>query len=128
MSVAPADILAIASSLAQGVTEGEWRSAISRAYYAAFHGATGWHDALPEPGNPDKARGEHEALIQRLVHPGKSCSSTQIRTSRWLAGQLSTLRAMRVEADYQLDRSVTQERARQACASSGEVLAKIAEG
>jgi len=31
------DFLALADQLASGGTEAEWRSAISRAYYAAFH-------------------------------------------------------------------------------------------
>ena len=31
------DVLAVASQLAAGSTEAEWSSAISRAYYAAFH-------------------------------------------------------------------------------------------
>jgi hypothetical protein len=31
------DFLAIARQLASGSTEAEWRSAISRAYYATFH-------------------------------------------------------------------------------------------
>jgi hypothetical protein len=31
------DFLTVAEQLAAGGTEAEWRSAISRAYYAAFH-------------------------------------------------------------------------------------------
>jgi uncharacterized protein (UPF0332 family) len=31
------DFLPLATQLAGGTTEAEWRSAVSRAYYAAFH-------------------------------------------------------------------------------------------
>ena len=33
------DFLLLATTLAAGSTEAEWRTAVSRAYYAAFHGA-----------------------------------------------------------------------------------------
>ena len=33
------DFLVLASNLSNGTTEAEWRSAVSRAYYAAFHAA-----------------------------------------------------------------------------------------
>jgi hypothetical protein len=34
----PSDLLTFAEALAQSTTEVEWRGAISRAYYGAFHG------------------------------------------------------------------------------------------
>ena len=35
--MSPRDFLALAEKLIEDDTEGHWRSAVSRAYYAAFH-------------------------------------------------------------------------------------------
>jgi hypothetical protein len=42
----------------------------------------------------------------------------------WFAGQLDSLRALRVVADYRLDQPVTFDNAMFACAIAGQMLGK----
>ena len=118
-------MLALARELAKGKGESHWRGAIGRAYYASFHALTAWHATMPMPGAPGVAKGEHEQLIQRLCHPAKECSSEQRRRSLWFSGQLASLRAMRIVADYRLADTVTLEEAVSACALAAMLLDKL---
>jgi len=73
MSVQASDLLALAGTLASGVCEAEWRCAVSRGYYAAFHACGDWHNALPMPGsNSGLGGGMHQELINRLRNPDTS--------------------------------------------------------
>jgi uncharacterized protein (UPF0332 family) len=122
----PRELLAAAVALSgPGKLEAEWRASVSRAYYACFHALTAWHAALPMPGSVGSARGEHEQLIQRLCKPDKACSIEQATTSRWCAGQLDALRALRVDADYKLEKKFTAEQAQFACANAAALLNRI---
>ena len=52
MSVTPNDLLNFARELHQGVSaEVNDRNTISRAYYAAYHAAMAFHEALPSGGD-----------------------------------------------------------------------------
>ncbi len=128
MSCAPKDLLALAREQAKGRTEAHRRSAVSRAYYASFHAASNWHARLPFQGDPGIARGEHERLIQQLMHPDRSCDAVQRKLSKWLAIQMGALRPLRIDADYRLEGETRFERAVHACAISSEVLDQVAEG
>ena len=120
----PATLLAIARDLCKGKTEGHLRTAVGRAYYASFHALTQWHANLPMPGNPGAAKGEHELLIQRLLHPDKKCAPEQRKLSMWFAQQLMSMRALRVIADYKLDERVTFDQATHMCGIASSVLEK----
>ena len=92
------DFLAVAKQLAAGGTEAEWRSAISRAYYAAFHVARELLEDLRfTVPHADRA---HAYLSRRLANCG------QARIQQGGAG-LNTLRGVRNQADYDLHRPVT---------------------
>jgi uncharacterized protein (UPF0332 family) len=93
------EFLSLAMRLASGSTEAEWRSAISRAYYAAFHVA---RELLEDLGFA-VARGDraHAYLWRRLTNSGSPPVG--------LAGsELNALRGDRNAADYELHRPVTQ--------------------
>lgn len=92
MSIAVSDLLTLASQLANGSAECEWRSAASRAYYGAFHKALEVADAHL-PANP-LAIGEHEKLTERLKAQGLK--------GRSLAYVLIDLKKVRTHADYHL--------------------------
>ena len=93
------DFLAVASQLAAGRTEAEWRSSISRAYYAAFHVArTAGGSAVCRAS----CRSGHVYLSRRLANCG------QERTQQSGAG-LNALRGVRNQADYDLHRPVTSQ-------------------
>jgi hypothetical protein len=85
---------------------------------------TAWHAKLPASGDPGRANGEHEKLIQRLCHPAQVCSPDQRKLSLWFSGQLDSMRALRIVADYKLADSVTFDQAMHACAISGQMLGK----
>ncbi len=92
------DFLTVAKQLAAGGTEAEWRSAISRAYYAAFHVARELLEDLRfTVPHADRA---HAYLSRRLANCG------QARTQQGGAG-LNALRGVRTQADYDLHRPVT---------------------
>jgi len=91
------DFLALAESWVQGVTEAEWRSAVSRAYYGAFHQARdifrGLGFVVP------RADQAHAYLWLRL----SNCGHAQIRVA---GSDLNTLRRERNRADYDVDRTL----------------------
>lgn len=94
------DFLAIARQLASGSTEAEWRSAISRAYYATFHVARELLEDLSfAVPHADRA---HVYLSRRLANCGHS------QTQR-AGADLNALRGDRNQADYDLHRPVTMQ-------------------
>jgi uncharacterized protein (UPF0332 family) len=85
------DFLLLATRLAAGTTEAERRTAISRAYYAAFHVArrllTDLNFVVPRA---DRA---HQFLVFRLSNSGESAVEQ-------IGRDLETLRRLRNRADY----------------------------
>lgn len=127
MSVTPADLLALAGSLAAGDDEARWRGAISRCYYAAFHACGAWHDALPMPGsNAGPAGGVHQELINRLRNPDACVPQAGRDLSKVMAAKLDALRHQRVQADYHLADAMDAVLAANACAHCAEMLNRVA--
>ncbi len=93
------EFLDVADELIAGLSEGRWRSAVSRAYYALFHVARlllgGCGFAVPQS---DRA---HIYLSRRLMNSGHP-DITQV--GMWL----DDLRGIRNVADYELDEAVSQ--------------------
>ena len=90
----PRDFLVVANILLAGPTEASWRSAVSRAYYAAFHAA---RLLLRDLGfKTPRADQAHAYLWLRL----SNCGDSQLQ----VAGQrLKDLRGERNRADYDID-------------------------
>jgi uncharacterized protein (UPF0332 family) len=91
------DFLPLATRLAAGSEEADWRTAISRAYYAAFHVS---RDLLFQLGfvvPPDEKA--HNFLYVRL----NNCGNTAIGTT---AGNLHALRRLRNAADYDMSKTI----------------------
>ncbi|MCC6418055.1 MAG: HEPN domain-containing protein [Gemmataceae bacterium] len=94
----PRDFLDVADALITGMGEAEWRSAVSRGYYAAFHAAR----ALLRQCGFEVPQGEqvHGYLWLRLSnsgHPDVQKAGTDLKL----------LRQERNWADYDLDRERT---------------------
>ena len=86
-----------AERLALGAAEGDWRSAVSRAYYGLFHYL---RETLLAGGLNLGASGAcHSNLYIGLMYCG-------IAAAARLAPSLDLLREARVKADYNLNRSV----------------------
>jgi uncharacterized protein (UPF0332 family) len=90
----PNDFLDLASELVGGTREAEWRSGVSRAYYAAFHTARDLlcHCGFAVPAS-DRA---HAYLWLRLANCGHPLVSRA-------GDRLQDLRRQRNHADYDLD-------------------------
>jgi uncharacterized protein (UPF0332 family) len=93
------DFLSLAARLATANAEADWRTSISRAYYAAFHVArrlfADLNFAVPRA---DRA---HQYLVYRLSNCGDSATEQAGR-------DLETLRRLRNRADYDEAPTVTQ--------------------
>jgi len=91
------DFLALAQQLALATTEAAWRSAVSRAYYAAFHIA---RELMEDLGftvpHADRA---HSHLWLRLSNCGDAHTERAAR-------RLNDLRRERNGADYDLKRAM----------------------
>ncbi len=98
----PLDFLDVAFDLAGEFREADWRSAVSRAYYAAFHVAG---QLLLRcgfvPGQRDQIHG-HSWI--RLANCGNS-------SGQQAGNDLRRLRGARNRADYDLDQTLTQTQA-----------------
>ena len=93
------DFLPVAIQLAAATTEPEWRTAISRAYYAAFHVARQLMEDLGfRVPWADRA---HAYLTMRL----NNCGDAPVQRA---AASLHSLRSLRNQADYDLQRPVRQ--------------------
>ncbi|HKI33165.1 MAG TPA: HEPN domain-containing protein [Gemmataceae bacterium] len=107
----------MAVRLAAGATEAEWRSATSRAYYAAFHAARdlfrGLGFVVP------RADAAHKYLAFRLQNSG----NTQLRDA---GRELDDLRQLRNEADYDIGRSYGQHIAHSQVALSQRITQGLA--
>jgi uncharacterized protein (UPF0332 family) len=85
------DFLLLANRLATGISEADWRTAVSRAYYTAFHVARRlFADLNFTVPRADRA---HQYLVFRLCNCGESLVEQAGR-------DLDTLRRLRNRADY----------------------------
>jgi uncharacterized protein (UPF0332 family) len=108
--------LTLAESLAEESSEAAWRSAVSRAYYAAFHVV--WDFFATLRFAVPKADRAHAYLCLRLSNSGRS---ELVR-----AGQiLQDLRGRRNIADYDRQRRVARPHADKAIADAREILSTI---
>jgi len=74
------DFLPLATRLAEGTTEADWRSAVSRAYYAAFHVARRlFFDLKFTVPRADRA---HQYLVFRLAALEVSCGPWNAETMK----------------------------------------------
>src|SRR5437870_164113 len=105
-----------AERLAQGSTEGDWRSAISRGYYAVFHF---FHEFLLSNG-VDVGRGgqSHFNLYSGLLN----CGFPQIAS---IASRIDGLRAHRVWADYDFARPISKRAAQNSVRVSRTLVADL---
>jgi uncharacterized protein (UPF0332 family) len=96
------DFLLVATRLAAGTTEADWRTAVSRAYYAAFHVARRlFADLRFAVPRADRA---HQYLVFRL----SNCSEPGVEQG---GRDLETLRRLRNRADYDEAPPVTRPQA-----------------
>lgn len=115
MSITRNDLMKLATALAKGQTECEWRSGASRAYYSVFHKALEAADNCLPP-NPYRG-GEHERLTERF--------SLHSNAGKSLAYRLIDLKKVRTLADYKLNHSFGQQDAADLIANCPSVERQI---
>lgn len=110
------EFLGLAKNYATGPTEADWRSAISRAYYVAFHVA---RELMSELGfATPRADLAHAFLWRRL----ENCGHVPLA----LAGsRLNQLRGERNHADYDLDSDLPWKDAQAAVTSAAMIIAAL---
>jgi uncharacterized protein (UPF0332 family) len=97
--IEPEDYLKLAERLVQESTEADWRTAISRAYYAAFHTGRG---LLQDLGFRVPRAGQAHAYVwMRLSNCGEP-------TIAQAGGELNHLQGVRNRADYDFERDFDQ--------------------
>lgn len=105
--------LILAEKLAAATTEAEWRSAVCRAYYAAFHEA---RDALQSMGfATPRAELAHAYLWRRLENCGHSGLAAA-------GSRLNQLRRERNRADYDVNLNVARQDAAAAVRSAEMII------
>ncbi len=114
--ITPDHILAVAANLVASptATEADYRSAISRAYYAIFHHVIKRLNVDMDKGSgPIHQRAENELLSQPVICP------EDIRLAKRV---FRSLKADRVRADYDLTEHVTCHNAEMAVERARRVL------
>ncbi|MCI0641782.1 MAG: HEPN domain-containing protein [Gemmataceae bacterium] len=108
------EFLDSAARLAQGGTEGDWQSAVSRAYYAVFHS---FRDFFKTHGLDLGRSGQsHFNLDSGLLHCGFAAATG-------IAARVDTLRNDRTLADYDLHSILVQKAAGDTVQRSRALLA-----
>jgi uncharacterized protein (UPF0332 family) len=110
------EFLDTAERLAQGLTEGDWRSAISRAYYFVFHEFGDFF--LARGLNLGQGASAHFNLYAGLLNSG-------IPSVARLGSRVDDLRADRVTADYDLRRPMSQAWANATVIEARAVVAEV---
>ena len=125
MTITCSDLIALANRLTAGTDEVEFRSGISRGYYAAYHHLCAWERHLPAPGsNLGPAGGSHQQLINRLNNPAPECSPEQRKLSRTLSAMINHAKTKRHAADYELSETIDQQSAIQSVTQAQQILSK----
>ena len=126
MSITKEDLLQLANDLLLNSAEVHHRSAVSRAYYAAYHGCLGWHANMPVPGSVDgPPGGVHQQLFNQLRNGAPGWSISQKSLGRVLSMQLGGLKIRRTTADYHLGKPFDEATAATNCATAGTLLSKL---
>jgi uncharacterized protein (UPF0332 family) len=111
------EFLDTADRLAAGATEGDWRSAVSRGYYAVFHH---FREFLLGQGVDV---GQGGACHSNLYVGLNNCGVAVVAP---IANRINTLRDARARADYDLRRRVDQRQALVAARGCATVIADFA--
>ncbi|RZT42744.1 hypothetical protein [Cupriavidus agavae] len=128
MSVGALEILRCATVIAEAAHgEANFRSAISRSYYAAYHAAHAWHRALPVPGRANGRGDRHETLVSQLYHPGIRCGHPLYGRSIALARMLNRGRVLRLQADYRIGGEIDRAQMRRALANNARIVIRCQE-
>lgn len=112
-----ADHITTHSSLPAGHEEGKWRTAVSRAYYAAYHHAL--NKAADSDASINRNYTKHEYLIEWYKTQSRLPNALEVGTL------LNTLKTYRVRADYRESYRINQGKAQRAILLAREIVRKL---
>ena len=126
MSTSANDLMQLAALLEDGDSEVSWRGAVSRAYYASYHGCHAWHVAQGAPGSASgHPGGVHQKLFNQLKNGAPEWPEQQRALGRILSYKLAALHIRRVVADYDTGCEFTQAVARTDCATARILFTRL---
>ena len=114
MAVTPDDLLRAATEMGQRDSEVHWRSAASRAYYAAYHRCR--QMAMAERLEVQEGGSQHVALATALERG----PNAPIRRIGYI---LDSCRLLRSQADYDIDQRFSRQLGDTVLANCREILA-----
>lgn len=120
MAVQPCDFVTAAETLSAGATEIDWRNAVSRAYYGAFHHASLHVDRCKAIPHHAERGGSHEAAIRRFELNGDTAGKS-------IAYVLTDMKTKRKTADYRIESGVSAAEAVTQVAKARKVIQKISD-
>lgn len=125
MSVEDYELLELAKQIeSEAKGEAAYRNSVSRSYYAIYHKASNFHDALPSKGEEGKRGGVHARFISRLNNPTVICEIT-IKKSKMAGYVCQDMRTRRVDADYKLDKNIKKGEAEYGILVASDFFEKI---
>ena len=113
MSITAEDFFTLAVRLTSAASETEWRSGVSRGYYACFHLARKASDSFPDNAHFDIKGGTHARLIDKF-QTYRPFSTPEGKKARQIAYVLRDLKKRRERADYDISLHLSQEEAKTA--------------
>jgi len=130
MPVQPEDFLESAKRELEKDKEINFRNAISRAYYAAYHSCLPLDEILPDHGGIKQNVGVHEQFISKLTAYPTACdklgkiAGMKIKALGYVLQQCKTARH---KADYQLGAEITNGEAEAQITQTEMVFEKLRE-
>ena len=121
MPIDKTKLLDFARQLAQTEDEVQLRTAVSKAYYYAYHDCMTWMQSLPGVGLAATNGGVHLVLASRLKSLQQPCTEADRKRGKQKAYALASLKEKRTMADYHLGASVTQSLAEEAIADAQRI-------
>jgi uncharacterized protein (UPF0332 family) len=122
MPCQPSQILSVASKLKEtGTIEADYRSAVSRAYYACFHEVSityAQFDIFPN----QETQSIHAATVRMVAEHSKKSLPGRTASSE-MAKLLERMRRNRVQSDYRIEEEVSNNDANDAIVRAEKIFA-----
>ena len=127
--VTPEELFANAEELLKNAkSELDYRNSVEKAYYAAYHAALRFEEALPVRSSVVAKGGSHEQLIQSLERPSAKLDYGLRVISQELGAQLRMLKPLREHASYEIGLTLRVDHAEAAIRGARDVLAEARKG
>lgn len=122
MSVQPSDFFIVADNCLQEGSEISLRSAVSRAYYGAYH----YVSNKLKGDIPDYPCGDHEKVVRYLKSQiASNQEDHDPQTMKRLSYMLTQLKTERRIADYELDKSIHEATTKNSVCLAKKILEMI---